>query len=115
MIAGSLSSCIAGFHQSCQSSPSSGPSRPRRISLLLSLEVALFRRPTEDRHQAARVDPADQYRKSAKTALAVGQSFTAANGVTVQVNALKKLDFRFTWRASSKFCSRVACSNSSMF
>src|SRR5215831_10923154 len=27
MIAGSLSSCIAGFHQSCQSLPSSGPRR----------------------------------------------------------------------------------------
>jgi hypothetical protein len=54
MIAVSLSSRIAGFHQSCQSSPSSGP-RPRalaqgRISLLLALEVAIFRRPTADRH-----------------------------------------------------------------
>src|ERR1700747_759249 len=32
---------------------------------LLALEVAIFRRPTADRPRAARVDPADQHRKSA--------------------------------------------------
>src|SRR5215831_11360645 len=35
-----------------------------RFSLLLALEVAIFRRPTADRHRAARVDPADQHRQS---------------------------------------------------
>lgn len=31
------------------------------LSLLLALEVAIFRRPTADRHWAARVDPADEH------------------------------------------------------
>jgi Zinc-binding dehydrogenase len=36
-----------------------------RVSPLLAVEVAIFSRPTADRHRAARVDPADQHRKSA--------------------------------------------------
>ena len=56
-IAGSLSSCTAGFHQSCRSSQSSGPRRSfvgiGRLSLLLALEVAPIGRAIADRHGAA--------------------------------------------------------------
>ena len=38
---------------------------PGRLSLLLALEVAPIRRATADRHGAARVDPADERRKTA--------------------------------------------------
>src|SRR6202048_3016879 len=69
MIAGSLSSCITGFRQSCSFSPSSGPSARAlasgRLSLLLALEVAPTGRPTADRHGAARIDPADEHGESA--------------------------------------------------
>src|ERR1700730_18329135 len=65
MIAGSLSSCIAGFHQSCRFSQSFGPLAQGRLSLLLALEVAPTGRATADRHGTARIDPADERRKSA--------------------------------------------------
>ena len=69
MIAGSLSSYIAGFHQSCRFSRSSSPRRScvctGRLSLLLALEIAPTGRATGDRHRAARVDPTDERRKSA--------------------------------------------------
>jgi hypothetical protein len=69
-IAGSLSGCIAGFHQSCRFSQLSGPREARalaqgRLSLLLALEVAPIGRATADRHGRAHVDPADEGRKSA--------------------------------------------------
>jgi hypothetical protein len=64
-----LSSCIAGFHQSCRFSQSSSPDARAlasgRFSLLLALEVAPIGRATADRHGAARVGPADERRKSA--------------------------------------------------
>ena len=68
MIAGSLSSCIAGFQQSCRFSRSS--SRDARAlaqgrpSLLLVLEVAPTGRATVDRRGAAHLDPADERRES---------------------------------------------------
>src|ERR1700721_95600 len=69
MIAGSLSSYIAGFLLSCRLSRSSGPRRScvgtGRLSLLLALEVAPIGRAPADRHGAARIDPADERRKSA--------------------------------------------------
>jgi hypothetical protein len=54
MIAGSLSNPIAGFHQSCRSSPSSGPRRSwaqGRFSQPLGLEVTIFGGPTADRRR----------------------------------------------------------------
>ena len=68
MIAGSLFSFIAGFHQSCRFSQSSGPRRSwvgTGPSLLLALEVAPTGRATADRHGVARIDPADERRESA--------------------------------------------------
>jgi len=38
---------------------------PGRLSLLLALEVAPIGRATADRHGTARIDPADERRKSA--------------------------------------------------
>jgi hypothetical protein len=64
MIAGYLSSCIAGFHQSCRLSHPARDARALaqgRLSLLLALEVAPIGRATADRHGAARVDPADEH------------------------------------------------------
>ena len=68
MIAGFISSCIAGFLLSRRFSQSSGA----RLScvgtgpaLLLALEVALVGRATAYRHRVARNDPADERRKSA--------------------------------------------------
>jgi hypothetical protein len=69
MIAGSLSSCITGFHPSCVSYDH--PARDTRaleqgrLSLLLALEVAPTRRATADPHGAARIDPADEHGESA--------------------------------------------------
>ena len=69
-IAGSLSSCIAGFRQFWRSSRSS-PFRDARavasrgLSLLLVLEVALTGRAAADRDGPPRVDPADERREPA--------------------------------------------------
>src|ERR1700737_2621066 len=63
MIAGSLSSFIGGFHQSCRFSQSSGPRRSCvgiGLALLLALEVAAIGRATADRHGSARIDPEDE-------------------------------------------------------
>src|ERR1700758_1649801 len=68
--AGSLSSFIAGFHQSFRFSQSSGPRRScvgtgPAFAIILALEVALSGRAAADRDGPARVDPADERRKSA--------------------------------------------------
>jgi hypothetical protein len=69
MIAGSLSSCIAGSFNPAGSH--NHPARDTRalaqgrLSLLLALEVAPIGRATPDPHGAARIDPADERRKSA--------------------------------------------------
>src|SRR3979490_1340921 len=64
MIAGSLSSCMGGFHQSCRSSQSSGPRRSCVGTGPVFVATGIGRRPigraTADRHGAARVDPADK-------------------------------------------------------
>jgi hypothetical protein len=69
MIAGSLSRCIAG-----SINPEGSHNHPARdartlaqgrLSLLLALEVAPTGRATADRHGDARIDPADEPRKSA--------------------------------------------------
>src|SRR5258707_6459434 len=84
MIAGTLSSCIAGFIQLYRwfypavslvsINPAGSHNHPARdaralaqgrLSLLLALEVAPIGRATADRHGAARIDPADERRKSA--------------------------------------------------
>ena len=65
MIAGSLSSCIGGFHQSCRSSQH--PARDARalaqgrLSLLLALEIASTGRAATNRGGAARADPANEH------------------------------------------------------
>ena len=64
MIAGSLSSFIAGFHQSCRFSQSSGPRRscvgtgPAFVATGVGSRA--HREATADRHGAARADPADE-------------------------------------------------------
>src|SRR3981189_1149428 len=68
MIAGSLSSCIAGFHQSCRFSQSFGPTScvgTGPAFAATGVEVAPRGRATADRHGAARIDPPDERRKSA--------------------------------------------------
>jgi hypothetical protein len=74
MIAGSLSSCIAGSTVSLVSiNPAGSHNRPARdaralaqdrLSLVLALEVAPIGRATTNRDGAARIDPADERRKS---------------------------------------------------
>src|SRR5258707_14168986 len=80
MIAGTLSSCIAGFIQLYRwfypavslvsINPAGSHDHPARdaravaqgrLSLLLALEVAPIGRATADRNGAARVDPADEH------------------------------------------------------
>jgi hypothetical protein len=69
MTAGSLPSYIAGFLLSCRFSHH--PARDTRalaqgrLSLLLALDVAPTGRAPGDPHGAARIDPADERRKSA--------------------------------------------------
>jgi hypothetical protein len=62
MIAGSLFSCIAGFHHSCRLCPTRDARAlaQSRLSMLLALEIAPTGRATADRNEAARVDPADE-------------------------------------------------------
>ena len=68
MIAGSFSSCIAGFHQSCRFSQSSGLRRScggtGRLSSLLALEIELAGRAPADLDRAACADTASQHGES---------------------------------------------------
>src|ERR1700730_9089692 len=64
MIAGSLSSCIAGFHLSCRASPSGRDPRALaqgRLSLLLASKIARTGRATANGRRAARIDPPDEH------------------------------------------------------
>jgi hypothetical protein len=69
MIAGSSSSCIAGFLRSCRLSRSSGPRhscvRTGPAFAATGVGSRATGRATADRHRAARIDPADERRKSA--------------------------------------------------
>src|SRR5216684_5971541 len=70
VIAGSLSSCIAGFQQSCRFSQSSGPETlvrvaQGRLSSLLALEIEHAERAPADSDRAACADTANEHGESA--------------------------------------------------
>ena len=68
MIAGSSSSCTAVFRRSCRSSPSSGPRRScvgTEPAFLATGVGSRADREGDRRSGAARIDPADERRKSA--------------------------------------------------
>src|ERR1700680_2079232 len=69
MIAGSLSAVsLVSFYRAGSHNHPARDTRALaldRLSLLLALEVAPIGRATADRHEAARVDPADEHGESA--------------------------------------------------